>query len=352
VTVGVAVLWLSYLPFNRSYDSGNRPGCHSRVLREPLHQGRRTTDAGLRARPPQVGGRVPCGAQWCTGFIALATSNRIGVYPSFLLGEVSSRGWWYYFPLALLIRVPLAILIASAAAVIAAGMDWWRKRAFRPGWPSRGVPVLAAAAAVYLGAAMTSTVNVGIRHLLPIMPVLFLPAAVWAARSMRRAALVGAVLVLEVILIAPFWMSATNTWFFGEHSPTRFALWAGDGDYGQNFRFLHEFCRDNEIDAVHVFYPGIDQRWLQAYVPAGVLWKPGDPLVPGWYAVSTLVEQVVPAILQASPQQLHGYQYIHKLASDYAGALSRVKQGEDLGYEASTFHIYLVGGAQAFGERD
>ena len=153
----------------------------------------------------------------------------------------------------------------------------------------------------------------------------------------------GATLVFETVLIAPFWMSATNTWFLGTRNPTRFALWAADQDYGQNFRLLSRFCRANGIDELHVLYPGIDERWLRAYVPSGVLWNPGDPVVPGWYAVSTMVEQLVPAVLKAPRDQLHGYDYIHRLATDYALALTRVARGTDFGSHAGTFHVFRVG---------
>ena len=341
LAIGLAVLWLSYLPVNRSYDSDSgraaiRAYCQNRSIKVVDDQMRAVEPALLRLEAIS-----PAAAQWWTGFVALSISNRIGVYPSFLLGEVSSRGWWYYFPLVLLFRVPLAILAATIGAAITTRMRR-PTRCEDEAWRSRAGVVLAASAIVFLGTAMTSTVNVGIRHLLPIMPVLFLPAAVWAARSSRRALLMGATLVLEAVLVAPFWMSATNTWFLGDRNPTRFALWAADQDYGQSFRFLSSYCRANGIEELHVVYPGIDQRWLSAYVPCAMLWTPGDPTAPGWYAVSTMVEQLAPAVLRAPPDQLHRYGFIQRLAGAYAVALSNVREGTDFGYHAGTFHVYRV----------
>ena len=341
LAAGVTVLWLSYLPVNRSYD---RDSGRAAISAYCQNRSIKVVDDRMRAFEPallRLEAISPAVAQWWTGFIALSTSNRIGVYPSFLLGDVSSREWWYYFPLVLLFRVPLAILAATIGAAITA-VGRRPRRSEDEAWRSRAWIVLATATAVYLGVAMTSTVNLGIRHLLPIIPLLFLPAAVWGARSSRRAGLVGATLVLEAALVAPFWMSATNTWFLGTRNPTRFALWAADQDYGQSFKFLNNYCRANGIDELHVFYPGIDQRWLSAYVPGGVLWKPGDPAVPGWYAVSTIVEQLVPAVLKAPPDQLHGDDFIRRLASGYEVALHDVRKGTDLGYHAGTFHVYRV----------
>ncbi len=49
---------------------------------------------------------------------------------SFLIGRFSQTGWWYYFPLAILFKTPLATLIAMAASV-AIGVALWRRRARR-----------------------------------------------------------------------------------------------------------------------------------------------------------------------------------------------------------------------------
>lgn len=86
-------------------------------------------------------------------------------HPAFLLGEQSSRGWWYYFPVALLVKTPLAFLLLTAAGAVGvfagAGMqsDW------------KTVAPLAAAAAI-LASVLPSRLDIGIRHILPIYPLL------------------------------------------------------------------------------------------------------------------------------------------------------------------------------------
>ena len=81
----------------------------------------------------------------------------------YLLGEFASGGWWYYFPVAFAVKVPLAIT-ALAGLAIAAPVA----RPSRLGWLI-GVPV-----AVYLAiACFWLDITLGIRYLLPIFPLLF-----------------------------------------------------------------------------------------------------------------------------------------------------------------------------------
>ena len=52
---------------------------------------------------------------FCVGF--LRQHAAIGQARNFLLGSVSERGWWYYFPFAFLVKTPLSTLIAIGLAI-------------------------------------------------------------------------------------------------------------------------------------------------------------------------------------------------------------------------------------------
>ncbi|HUP61794.1 MAG TPA: glycosyltransferase family 39 protein [Thermoanaerobaculia bacterium] len=84
---------------------------------------------------------------------------------AFLFGDVSGRGWWYYFPAALLLKATLATLLLVACVFLA--------RRMRIAGES-----LAAALAI-LAVSMTSHLNLGVRYVLPI----FAPLAVTAAAT-------------------------------------------------------------------------------------------------------------------------------------------------------------------------
>lgn len=93
----------------------------------------------------------------------LAHATEIG-HPSFLMGRRSTHGWWTYFPVAFALKTPLPVLIA----LLGAGLSTVSKRLCRAEWPLLLIPLL------YLGISMRSLLNIGYRHLLPMLPFLWI----------------------------------------------------------------------------------------------------------------------------------------------------------------------------------
>ncbi len=97
--------------------------------------------------------------------------------PSYILGAVSKQSHWFYFPLALLVKSTTGAVLTILAAILW-GLSTCRIR--RPGNFSSETDaaviwiVLGSWFAVYLFAAMNSGLNLGVRHVLPIVPVLYL----------------------------------------------------------------------------------------------------------------------------------------------------------------------------------
>lgn len=293
--------------------------------------------------------RSPLVAQMATGVLGVATQNAIGVYPAYAFGEVSSRGHWWYFPAALLVKTPLVLLVGAVAVA------WRRKRfsssdgqpaeASSPGplstgwrggiWPA--ITVL-----VYLAVAMRSTYNIGLRHLLPVIPLLYLPLAVGLTRRPRWAAATVVLLLVEAVAVAPNWLAATNTWWLGERNPTRLALGAGDIEFRQNLRWLAAETRRRGLESPGVLYLGLDGDVLHAYLPSARLVGPDDPLPPGWYVVNAAVEQLVPGVLRGDPERIYQYRERRAIAQSWERPWSRIRSGEDHGWIAGTFHLYRL----------
>jgi hypothetical protein len=88
----------------------------------------------------------------------------------FLNGSNSYLGWWYYFPLTFLYKTPLTVLVTIVLAVVVCIVRRWRLEESHQ-W---AFAVVLTAGGIYLLAAVRSDVNVGIRHLMPVYPFLYI----------------------------------------------------------------------------------------------------------------------------------------------------------------------------------
>jgi len=104
--------------------------------------------------------------------IAIGRAHNQGGHPAYLLGRHSTRGWWYYFPIAVLVKTALPLLLLAFVGAAAAQRD------------KRGALILGTLPGiVYLAVFCAAVhVNIGVRHVLPVYPALFLLAGYGASR--------------------------------------------------------------------------------------------------------------------------------------------------------------------------
>jgi hypothetical protein len=188
-------------------------------------------------------------------------------HPAFLLGMKSDHGWWYYFPVLLFFKTPLPFLLLCIAGVVM----------LLP----RGV---ALAPLLMLIPAMASGINIGLRHILPIYPLLAICAAYAAITMWQRARLrwlLAALLVwyfAGTALAHPDYLPYFNE-LAGEH-PERIAV-DSNLDWGQDLKRLGDVVVREHIDPLHVAAFG---DWGRYCVAANEL-KPKQR-VTGWVALS------------------------------------------------------------------
>lgn len=106
------------------------------------------------------------------GIVEVREHNLDG-HRTFLLGETSMTGWWYFFPVVFFYKTPIAfLLLVCGMPLVSKGQHW------------RGlVPLLCAVA--LMAVAMPSRINLGIRHLLPIYPLLAIGAGLVVFEMVR-----------------------------------------------------------------------------------------------------------------------------------------------------------------------
>ena len=109
---------------------------------------------------------------------------------TFLLGTVYATGQWFYFPLVFLMKATLGLLLLLAAFPFVA------RRIAAP----RELLFLTIPPVMFLGIAMVSGLNLGVRHILPVLPFLILLAAAAAVSLARRSR--GAAYVVGALLLA------------------------------------------------------------------------------------------------------------------------------------------------------
>jgi len=176
--------------------------------------------------------------------------------PAFLMGQYSHRGWWQYFPVVFAVKTPLALIVAFALSV---GFSLGRKAESA----ARGNAYLLAPPVLIFGLAMLSPVNIGIRHILPIYPFLF----VFAARIVTvpffqrtRGKIVTAGLCLWLVLsslgVYPHYIPYFNEAVGGPDKGYKYLI-DSNLDWGQDLDGLHDYMEKRGLQTIWLKYFGM-----------------------------------------------------------------------------------------------
>ena len=185
---------------------------------------------------------------------AATTSEHWG----FLSGEWRTAGWWYYFPIAVLLKTPIPLLLLMLTGSILSLASVRRHPELMAPW---------IVGAVYLALAMTSTINLGIRHLLPVYALVAIGVATQIARA-RRAVRIGAWILcgwlgLVAVLAHPFYIEYFNEIAGGPKNGYCYLL-DSNLDWGQDVKRLKQYLDQNHIQHVYLDYFGV-QRAIEYY---------------------------------------------------------------------------------------
>jgi len=218
-----------------------------------------------------------------------------GGRPGYLLGQVSNEGWWTYFPVAFAVKTPLATLAGLAGAT---GLLLGRR--------SRDDLFLLLPPALFFALSTFARLNLGYRHLLPMLPFLFVhlgrlapPAGPSSGRRVRALlpSLLIMLLLAATLCIYPHFLPFFNRLGGGSEGGWR-VLADSNIDWGQDMKGLKRWMEQEGVEQVRLAWFGTAQPeyYGVAYdllpgVPYGLpLWAnpPFDPdqPEPGTYAIS------------------------------------------------------------------
>jgi hypothetical protein len=169
------------------------------------------------------------------------------------MGMHSTSGWWFYYIVACLIKIPLGIL------VLAAGLGLARRRLglrFRPDELYLAVPFLL----VFIYFSCFNNIQIGFRYLLPVYPLLLVLIGKYGEVLHRTAVRVAAGLLALWVVAGSVWIWPDYLAYFNEliGGPRQGYHWLGDSnlDWGQDLKGLGNFMADHDIKRISLSYFG------------------------------------------------------------------------------------------------
>ncbi len=230
-------------------------------------------------------------AQYMLG-VLMVLQRASGGNTGYFLGEVSAGGWWYYFPTVFFYKEPVPSLMLIGFAFLL-GL-WTFLKNFRgpSGIKERLFTYINLHFAefsmlsfivLYWAYSMHSTLNIGVRHVLPTIPMLYLLVSGrlkrWTRQpldlshgmlrnllstvaSLAKTSLKTAIIlfflvwfIAESFLAYPHFLSYYNEFAGGPQNGYKIAV-DSNYDWGQDLLYLKDFTEKNNIDKIALNYFG------------------------------------------------------------------------------------------------
>lgn len=209
-------------------------------------------------------------AYYFTG-LSMIFQRVAGGNTTYFLGEISNRGWRYYFPIVYLIKEPLTFHIFTLIALFYSA--WLIKKSDRQNtlkrlkkWTKSHFSEFAMLTFIgfYWIVSIKGNLNIGARHLLPVFPFTFILVAGTIKKWLQPPLLkikypLLAILIFwqifSVVRIYPHFLSYFNEIAGG---PNLGYLYVADSnlDWGQDLKRLKNWVDDNKIKKIYLDYFG------------------------------------------------------------------------------------------------
>lgn len=233
---------------------------------------------------------LPTGLERFTWSVEALLKHNSEGHLSYLLGEFNKNGFRYFYVIALAVKTPIPLLMFGVA-----GLSWLGLKARTDGWivaaPSIAFVALLAFCSLY------SHINIGLRHVFVVYPLLCMAAAaliveLWQryANKWLRSALV-ALIAWQLSLVVtqyPDYLPYFNV-FAGDH-PERILI-DSDLDWGQDIERLRDRLMQLKVTKFSFVYRGtIDV--IGERLPGVWMAQPFQPAT-GWVAASIYARDTV-----------------------------------------------------------
>ena len=297
--------------------------------------------------------------------VLMVLQRTSGGNTSYFLGQVSSSGWWYYFPVVFLLKEPIPSLLLILLALCIAGFNFLRnpsdagikKRFFNYLELNSAEFAMISFVVFYWAYSIKSPLNIGIRHILPTIPMIyvltsetiknwvrqkltasgsFIKNTLYGTSSLIKVSVKSALViilavwfVLETLTNAPYFLSYFNEAGGGVSNGYKYVT-DSNYDWGQDLKRLKTFVDEKKIDKIAVdYFGGGDVKYYLGDASAplstgkAVYWQSskGNPKYEGidWIAISINTLQSETGRLRAGEQRNpeDEYQWLQKIKDIY-----------------------------------
>jgi len=245
--------------------------------------------------------------------LAMVFSRATGGNTIYFLGQVINLGSPIYFPLLYLIKEAVSLHVLTLIA--AACGFWWfiKKKLFSPaslaGWLVENIASVLGASFIilYWYLSIRSPLNIGIRHVIPTFPFIFMIVAgnisVWLENhhnltsSRIKYGFISALVVFQifsVISVYPSFLAYFNEFIGGSQYGYKYVT-DSNLDWGQDLKRLSQWTDKNNIGKIYVDYfgGGTPEYYLKEnFLPWHCHYRQSEMPQSEWLAVSGTFLQI------------------------------------------------------------
>lgn len=258
--------------------------------------------------------------QWLLGLFMVFT-RVAGGNTTYFLGETSNQAWWYFYPVAIIIKTPLPTLILTLICGIFSvkvvysflfrllgktkqqtkKLNYLFFEIRKLVWSKITILSLLGVIIFFLGTGIVSNLNIGLRHVLPFYPFWFIllgGGTIFIFKKLKKQTKVIAFGFLSMLMIwyfvsnlitFPSYLAYFNETVGGSKNGYKYMV-DSNVDWGQDLKRLAKFVEKNNIDQIKVDYFGggapnyyLGEKYQE--------WHASSGKTTGWIAVSATYYQ-------------------------------------------------------------
>lgn len=207
--------------------------------------------------------------------ILMASQRTVGGNTVYFMKMVSADGWWFYFPVIFALKIPLALLTLIIIALLHCA--WILKTPFwiKP-WQRTKQWIashftefsMLVFLCIYWSVSMYGNLNIGIRHILPCFPFIYILVCsgtkhlVQKAKQKQLHRVVYTIVLILLVCYAgssiktfPRYLSYYNAIAGGTENGYKYAV-DSNYDWGQDLKRLKRYTEVHHIEKIYIDYFG------------------------------------------------------------------------------------------------